>query len=51
MTVNQSGNDLILQLPLEFTPAYSGLRRFYLMAQDAGGLRADWTQYGLWTVP
>ena len=50
-SVSALGNELTLNLAMSFTAAYAGTRNIYLLAIDNGGLRADWTPRGTWTIP
>jgi len=49
--VTGSGNTLVLTVSLSFKSGFSGLKWFYAMAQDYGGLQSTWQTLGSWTVP
>jgi hypothetical protein len=50
-SVASTGNTLIFNASLSFTPAYAGAKNVYLYAATVGGAVTDWQQRGTWTVP
>jgi hypothetical protein len=49
-SVTTSGNNLILNLALSFTPAFAGSKNIYMEAQNAT-LNSGWMARGVWSVP
>jgi hypothetical protein len=45
------GNDLTLDLTINFTQAFGGNKSLFGYARDVGGLTADWIVLGAWNVP
>lgn len=53
INVNQSfvilaGNQLTINIPVLFKPAFAGKRNIYLAAFDRAGVSSDWTCFGTW---
>jgi hypothetical protein len=49
--VSASGTDLLLVLPVTFTPAYAGSKSIYENSVSAGGTSTGWALQGSWIVP
>jgi hypothetical protein len=50
-SVSTSGNTLTLTLSINFQPAFSGNKIFYLSAQDVSNGSSGWQALGTWGVP
>jgi hypothetical protein len=49
-SVSTNGSSIVLNLALNFTITYVGVRNVYIYAIDNEGLTLDWQQKGTWTV-
>jgi len=49
-SVSGSGNNLTVNLALNFTPAFNGAKSVYMNARDKTGLWSNWQQRGTWTA-
>jgi hypothetical protein len=50
-SVTPSGDNLTLNLPMTFQPAYAGAKNIDMYAADTSGSNTGWIQRGTWTVP
>jgi hypothetical protein len=50
-SVVASGNNLVLNVALTFTPGFAGAKNVFGYATDMAGLSSPWIQLGTWTVP
>lgn len=49
-SVSRSGNNLTVNLGIQFVAGTFGTRNLYLQAEDYAGAVTAWTQYGTWLV-
>ncbi|PWT99084.1 MAG: hypothetical protein C5B51_27920 [Terriglobia bacterium] len=50
-STSTNGNNLTVNIPLSFTPLFSGTKGTFALANDTGGLSSGWVQTGTWTIP
>jgi hypothetical protein len=50
-SVSASGNTLILDLALSFSPGFAGTKSIFGFSQDMGNLVSNWQMHGTWSVP